>query len=131
MTNNPNVELIKKFYIAFKKQNKQFYLQLCDEKIEWISMDGMPNGGKYMGKDAVFYEYFPNMLSNFKEFHAEPTKFLSVKNMVIVFGRYRGLSVFNKKFDVPFSHVYTIKNKKIIQFQQFTDTKKIQDSLTN
>lgn len=125
-----NREIIKTFYESFKKKDKQTSLQLCDDKIEWVSMEGMPSGGKYIGKNIVFDNYFPNMLSNFKEFHAEPKEFLSVEDVVIVFGRYYGISKSNKKFDVPFSHVYTLKDEKITRFEQFTDTKKIQDSLT-
>jgi len=30
-----NVELIKKFYYAFKNKDKEIYLALCDENIEW------------------------------------------------------------------------------------------------
>ena len=70
-----NAELIKRFYHAFKTNDKDTYLALCDENIEWQLAEGMPNGGKFVGKNAVFNEYFPKMLSNFKEFHAIPSQF--------------------------------------------------------
>ena len=124
-----NKEIVKSFYKSFKSNDKQTIFQLCDKNLEWILMEGMPSGGKYIGMNSVFDDYFPTMLSNFKEFHAEPKEFLSVRDIVIVFGIYRGISKSNKKFDVPFSHVYALKDSKIIRFQQFTDTKKIQDSL--
>jgi len=92
-------------------------------------MDGMPHGGKYVGVKAVFEEYFPKMLSNFKEFHAKPDEFFGVEDKVIVFGRYYGELESGKKFDVPFCHVYTIQDGRISQFKQFTDTKKIQETL--
>ena len=123
-----NQELIKNFYNSFKNKNKT-YADFCHDDIEWITMDGMPNGGTYVGINAIFKEYFPKMLSNFQEFHAEPNVFLSDKDKVIVFGRYFGQSISDKKFDVPFCHVYTIQNNKIIQFRQFTDTAIIQKSL--
>lgn len=124
-----NEELIQKFYDAFKKNDKQTCLNMCDEKIEWITMDGMPNGGRYVGKKEIFESYFPNMLSNFQEFHAIPEVFLDSKDHVIVIGKYHGSSMNGKTFDVPFSHVYKINASKITNFRQFTDTKKIQDSL--
>ena len=49
-------------------------------------MDGMPNGGRYVGLKSVFEEYFPKMLSHFEEFHANPTEFLCIDDKVIVFG---------------------------------------------
>ena len=125
-----NTELIKKFYVAFKNKDKEIYLDLCDENIEWQLADGMPNGGKFVGKNQVFEEYFPKMLSNFKEFHAIPEHIVDVKDHVMVSGKYTGISKTNKAFVVPFSHVYHIQNEKIIQFRQFTDTDKIRESLS-
>src|SRR3989338_495508 len=124
-----NIVLIKKFYEAFKNQDTQMYPQLCDEKIEWITLEGMPYGGKYVGLKAIFEDYFPHMLKNFTEFHAIPETFLESDDHVIVVGRYQGISKMGKKFDIPFSHIYQIKDNKIIKFKQFTDTEKIQESL--
>jgi len=124
-----NIDLIKKFYDAFKNKDIEKYPLFCDEKIEWITMDGMPNGGRYVGLEAIFGDYFPGMLKNFSEFHAVTEQFLDAADNVIVIGRYQGISKKGNKFDVPFSHVYQIKDNKITQFRQFTDTKKIQDSL--
>jgi ketosteroid isomerase-like protein len=77
----------------------------------------------------VFENYFPNMLTNFKEFHAIPNQILSLKNHIMVNGKYGGLTKHDKKFDVSFSHVFLIKKNKITQFRQFTDKQKIQDTL--
>ena len=82
-----NEELIKKFYTAFKNQDKQTCLQLCHENIEWQLMDGMPNGGKYVGREQVFDNYFPNMLKNFKEFHIIPENFLKFDEKIIKLNR--------------------------------------------
>ena len=124
-----NVDLIKDFYNYFKKQDKLSYLKLCDDNIEWITMRDMPNGGRYVSKQEVFEQYFPKMLSNFKEFHATPEEFLDEGDNVIVLGKYHGIGSGDKKFQSPFVHVYTIRDKKIIKFRQYTDTIKIQDVL--
>ncbi len=124
-----NEELIKKFYSAFKNKDMEIIHQLCDEKIEWNTLKGMPHGGKYVGLKAIFEDYFANMLSNFEEFHAIPETYLESKNHMVVIGRYKGISIKKKKFDVPFSHIYEIKENKIIKFTQFTDTYKLQESI--
>lgn len=127
---NANVELIKKFYKLFALPDKQAYLELCHDNVEWHVLDGMPNGGKYMGKKQVFDEYFPKLFANFIEFHAVAEEFLAAKNQVIVFGRYIGVGKkTKKKFESPFAHIYTLKNGQIIKYQQYTDTAKIQDVL--
>jgi len=124
-----NLDLIKKFYIAFKNKDKDTYLNMCDENIQWQTSKEMPNGGKYVGKKEIFENYFPKMLENFKEFHAIPEQILDLKDHIMVTGRYQGISKKGKKFDIPFSHVYHIQENKIIQFRQFTDTEKFQNSL--
>ena len=120
-------ELIKKFYIAFKNKDEKTYLKLFDENIEWVTADGMPNGGTYVGKKEVFENYFPNMLANFKEFHAIPDQIIGLKDHIMVIGKYQGVTKHDKTFDVSFSHVYLIKEDRIKQFRQFTDTQKIRD----
>lgn len=123
-----NKELVKNFYDSFKNKDGNHH-SFCHDNIEWITMDGMPSGGRYVGIKSVFEGYFPKMFSNFKEFHAQPNEFHDIEDKVIVFGRYYGESNRGKKFDVPFCHVYTIQNDKILQLRQFTDTEKIQESL--
>ncbi len=125
-----NEELIKKFYVAFKNKDMKIINQVCDESIEWNTLKGMPHGGKYVGLKAIFEDYFPNMLSNFEEFHAIPDEYLESKDHVTVIGRYQGISKIGKKFDVPFSHVYLVQENKIKQFRQYTDIKTIQESLS-
>jgi uncharacterized protein len=125
-----NEKLVRDFYDSFKKTKDPVYSHFCQDNIEWITMDGMPNGGRYVGLQSVFEEYFPKMLSNFEEFHAEPTEFQCIDDKVIVFGRYRGQTTIGKKFIVPFCHLYTIKDGKISQFKQYTDTQIICEAMT-
>ena len=129
---NTNVDLIKKFYNSFKDQDKQIYLQLCDDNIEWTVMENMPNGGIHVGKKAIFGEYFPKLFSSFAEFHAVPEEFLDAGDGIIVLGKYHVMAKKSKKqFESRFAHVYTIKNGKIIKFRQYADTMKIQEAARN
>jgi uncharacterized protein len=124
-----NEKLIKGFYDSFKNKDLA-YDKFCEDNIEWITMDGMPNGGRYVGLKSVFEEYFPKMLSNFEEFHAKPIEFLCIDDKVIVFGWYYGQSKIGKSFTVPFCHLYSIKDDKIFRFKQFTDTQIIHEAMT-
>ncbi len=127
-----NVDLVKEFYLQFKNQSKQWYMDLIDDDVEWINMEFMPNGGKYIGKSDVFEKYFPAMLSNFKEFHAIADEYLDAGNdSVLVLGSYTVKPKENAHdIKIPFAHIYKIRNKKIHIFRQYTDTAKIHKSLT-
>ncbi len=127
-----NVDLVKKFYSSFKAKDKQTYLQLCADNIEWVVMDNMPCGRTYIGKTAVFEEYFRHLFSNFHEFHAMPEEFLDAGEVIVVLGKYQIVTKKSKETVVsPFAHVYTIKNEKIIRFRQYTDSVKIQNAASS
>ena len=81
-----NEELIKQFYIAFKNKDELTYLKLCDDNIEWITSEAIPNGGICTVEKELFQNYFPNMLANFKEFHAIPDQILDLENHITVNG---------------------------------------------
>ncbi|MBM3904948.1 MAG: nuclear transport factor 2 family protein [Thaumarchaeota archaeon] len=122
-----NVELVKKFYILFGKQDKSF-LELCDDSIEWTVMKNMPNGGTHVGKKNVFDGYFPKLFAKFAEFHVVTDEFIETGNRVIVLGTYKITSKSGKKFDAPFVHIYTIQDGKIVKFRQYSDTVEIQNA---
>ena len=109
-----NEELIKQFYVAFKNHDKETYLKLCHKNIEWQTAEGMPNGGNYIGVDQVFENYFPNMLKNFKEFHAIPEQILDLKEHIMVTGKYVGISKKDKEFEVRLEKI-SKENEKLIE----------------
>lgn len=124
-----NVNLIKKFYAYFRSQDRQNYLQLCSDDLEWMVMESVPGGGTYKGKKAVFEEYFPRLFSNFTEFHAITEEFLDAGDHVTVLGKYQMVTKKSKKkIESPFAHVYTLKSGKITKFRQYADTVKIQEA---
>lgn len=127
-----NVDLVKEFYLQFKNQDKRSYMDLIDDNVEWVTMECMPNGGKYIGKPDVFENYFPAMLSNFKDFHAIADEFLDMGNdSVLVLGSYSVKPKENTQdIEIPFAHIYKIRNNKIHRFRQYTDTAKFHKILT-
>lgn len=125
-----NLDLVREFYSAFKAKDSHAYIGMCDDNIEWTVMDGMPSGGVFVGKKAVFEGYFPSMLSNFSDFHAIADEFLDAKENVVVLGRYIGTAKnTGKKFESRFAHICTVNYCKITKFRQYADTHKIQDAI--
>ncbi len=120
-----NKELVKEFYDSFRNKNHDSH-NFCQDEVEWITMDGMPNGGSFVELKSIFEDYFPKMLLNFNEFQSHPSEFLETgDDRLIVFGLYQGVSKSNKSFTVPFCHVYKLQDNKILQLRQFIDTVKI------
>jgi len=122
-------ETVKEFYVAFEKKDFTTCQKLCNNETEWITVEGIPYGGTFKGVKDIFENYFPNMLSNFKEFNIIPDQITMLKDHVMVNGEYQGISKSGKKFKVSFSHVYLVLENKIIQFREFTDVEIIKKSL--
>ena len=108
---NSNINLIKEFYLNFKNQNVNSYLNLIDENIQWITMESMPNGGTHIGKVDVFEKYFPSMFANFEEFHAIADEYLDIENNGVLspWKIFNQIKKTHPRF-VPFAHIYDIKN---------------------
>jgi ketosteroid isomerase-like protein len=57
------------------------------------------------------------------EFTAVPDEFLDAGDEVVVLGRYRGTAKqTGKRLDVPFVHVWSLRDRKAWRFRQFLDT---------
>ncbi len=122
-------EIVKEFYAAYEKNDFTTCQKLCNNETEWITDEDISYGGTFKGVKEIFENYFPNMLLNFKEFNIIPEQITTLKDHVMVNGKYQGISKSGKKFKVPFSHVYLVLENKIIQFREFTDVEMIKESL--
>ena len=120
-----NQNLLKKFYSGVLDLKL-----ILDPDVSWEILDGFPFGGTYIGIKAVLNDFFPRLLEKFDDWHALPEEFFEVDDNVIVTGRYAGIVKSTRnKVDVPFVHIWTIKNAKATRMRQFTDTAKIHEAI--
>ena len=90
----------------------------------WEQAQGLPHGGTYHGLDEVRRNIFdPLDVEWWDEFTAVPDEFLDAGDEVVVLGRYRGVAKeTGKRLDVPFVHIWTIREEQAVRFRQFLDT---------
>ena len=95
-----------------------------DPAIEWHQAQGLPHGGLYHGVDEVRRNIFEPLEAEWwSEFTADPDEFLDAGDQVVVLGRYRGTAQGSgKALDVPFVHVWTLREARATRFRQFLDT---------
>ena len=127
-----NVELVKRSYEAFARDDMDGVLGDMDPDIEWHQAQGLPHGGFYKGLDEVRRNIFDPLDEEWwDEFTATPDEFLDAGDEVVVIGRYRGTAKqTGKALDVPFVHVWTIAGDKAVRFRQFLDTAGWVDALS-
>jgi len=119
------VELVKRSYEAFARDDLDGVLADMHPEIEWHQAQGLPHGGFYRGLDEVRSNIFEPLDAEWwEEFSADPDEFLDAGDEVVVLGRYRGIAKgTGKRLDVPFVHVWTVDGDKAVRFRQFLDTR--------
>jgi ketosteroid isomerase-like protein len=118
------VEIVKRSYEAFARDDMEGVLADMHPDIEWHQAQGLPHGGYYRGLAEVRRNIFDPLDEEWwDEFAADPEEFLDAGSDVVVLGRYRGIAKrTGKQLDVPFVHVWTLRDGKAVRFRQYLDT---------
>ena len=119
-----NLAIVQRSYEAFARGDMAAVLADMDDRIEWQQAQGLPHGGVYHGVGEVRANIFDPLDRDWwSEFTAVPNEFLDAGDEVVVLGRYRGTAKqTGKSLDVPFVHVWSLRDGKAWRFRQFLDT---------
>jgi len=118
------LEIVRGSYEAFARHDLDAVLGDMDPEIEWYQAQGLTHGGYYRGLEEVRRNIFEPLDRDWwDEFSAEPDEFIDAGEEVVVLGRYRGVAKgTGKRLDVPFVHVWALRDGKAVRFRQFLDT---------
>jgi ketosteroid isomerase-like protein len=126
MTNDGRsaLDIARSSYDAFARDDLDGVLADLDPEIEWQQAQGLPHGGVYHGIDEVRRNIFDPLDRDWwDEFTAEPDELIDGGDQVVALGRYRGVAKgTGRVLDVPFVHVWTVRDGKVTMFRQFLDT---------
>jgi ketosteroid isomerase-like protein len=121
-----NVELVKQAYYNMANGNAPAALALFDPEIEWLECQGMPfvkGDGIFKGPEEVVKNVFMNLPVVYDGFNIAIREIFGVDDKVVMTGYYQGT---NKATGNPFkanaTHVWTVKNEKMVHFFQAVDT---------
>ena len=119
-----NLEIVQRSYVAFGRGDMDAVLADMDEGIEWQQAQGLPHGGIYRGIAEVRRNVFDPLDRDWwSEFSAEPDELLDAGDEIVALGRYRGVAKeTGKVLDVPFVHVWSLRDGKAWRFRQFLDS---------
>lgn len=118
-----NTEIIRELYAAFAKGDVPGVLAAFDPDIRWIEAQGFPYGGTYIGPEAILTNVFAKLGSEWDGFSAVPGSFVSDGETIIALGEYGGVyKATGRRFSAPFAHVWVVRDRKVVRFQQYTDT---------
>lgn len=96
----------------------------------WTEMDGFPCAGTYRGPAEVMRHVFRRLGEEWEGYQAVPDRYVDGGDAVVVIGHYSGTyRATGKSMRVRFAHVWTVRDGRIVAFEQFTDTLRVADAM--
>jgi len=124
MSEQQNLEIIRRGYDAFGHGDIDTLLSLFDEQIEWITPGpaDLPTAGRRTGRQQVG-QFFQTLADVLEIQRFEPSNFVAQGDQVIVTGTDTArVKTTGKMLEGTWAHVFTLKNGKVARFQEYTDT---------
>ena len=131
---NPNnISVIQKLYNDFAKGDIKAIGEALDSKVVWNEAENFPlaDGNPYIGFDAILEGVFTRIGNDWEYWNLTDINLHEMtNNKILATGRYQAKYKKNGAIiNLQMAHLWTLKNNKIIQFQQFADTKGINDAI--
>ncbi|NNT72875.1 SnoaL-like domain-containing protein [Flavobacterium sp. IMCC34852] len=128
-----NVKIIEGLYAAFAVGDIPKVLAGLDEKVVWNEAEGnkYADGNPYIGPEAVLNGVFARIGAEHEYFKLADIQLHEMaNNKVLSTLRYQAkLKSNGATYDVQVAHLWTLKDGKVIAFQQYLDTKKVAEAM--
>ncbi len=121
--NMNNIDTVKKMYELFATKDYEAIKKIFDKNIRWNQMRGFPGGGQYIGAEPIFEKVFDGFRKDWTDWKATITRYIDSGDGVFVVGCYEGTyKATGRSMQADFACEYKVKEGKITEFNQYTDT---------
>ncbi len=123
MSTQANVQIVKDFFAALGRGDKQGLLALSAEDIEWIIPgQDWPLAGTHRGH-AGLADLLQKASKNMETSFPKPPEFVAQGDRVLVVGFARGkVKATNKMFEDDWVFAITVRNGKLAKIREYVDT---------
>lgn len=124
-----NLEIIKSTYEGKNsEENGENLAKYVAENICWTEAKGFPYAGTYIGLESVTENVFNRLGSEWIDYKFSPEDYVANEDKVVAYGTYSGTYKKTKKyFEARVAHIWKLNNGKIISFEQFVDSKLVDE----
>ena len=129
MSEQQNIDVVRRAYGAFGRGDLDGLLALLDPQVTWRTPGppDLPTAGLRHGVEAV-RDFFGILLNTFDITNFEPRDFLAQGDKVVVLGTsLEGVKATGKAIDFRWVHVFTLKNGRIVAFEEPADVSALVD----
>jgi steroid delta-isomerase-like uncharacterized protein len=127
-----NLTVVQKIYDDFAKGDVPAVLGALDANVVWNEAEGnaLADGNPYIGPDAVLKGVFERVIGEHEYFNLADIQLHEMSNnQVLATIRYKGkLKKNGAIIDAQAAHFWTLKDGKVTAFQQYVDTKQLNDA---
>jgi uncharacterized protein len=123
MSTQENVQIVKDFFAAIGRGDKEGLAALVAEDIEWIIPgEDWPLAGTYRGRAEVAAA-FQKASEEVPFFYPEPPEYVAQGDRVVVIGFAKGkITATNKAFEDHFIFDINVRDGKLAHIREFIDT---------
>ena len=124
MSEQQNIEIVRRGYEAFGHGDMNTLLGLFDEQVEWISPGpaDLPTAGRRTGRQQIA-EFFSVLNDTFEIQRFEPREFIAQGDRVVVTGVDTSrVKATGKVIEGEWAHIFTLKDGKVVRIQEYVDT---------
>ncbi len=118
-----NPRIVLRLYQAFAEGDLDTILEIIHPDVVWIESEGIPYGGTFVGRDAVFEGVFGNIAAEWDNFIAAVDEVIDGGKQVVTVGRDSGTyKATGKSMEAPTISVWTLNHKgQVFRFLQVID----------
>jgi uncharacterized protein len=122
MSIEKNVQIVKDFFAAMGRRDKQGLLALSAEDIEWVIPGEWPLASTHRGQ-AGLEKLLEKANETVETSYPEPPEFVAQGDRVLVVGFATGrIKATNKMFEDHWVFAITVRNGKLTNIREYIDT---------
>lgn len=127
-TAHPNVELVRRLYVALEAVDLETILEIFDPEVEVHQTEELPWGGDFQGHDGLG-RFFGLLRENITSTVTVQAVY-AAGDEIVQMGRTAGtVNATGAPFDVQEMHLLTIRDGKVVRFEAHIDTPAMLDAL--
>ncbi|MFL6254778.1 MAG: nuclear transport factor 2 family protein [Pyrinomonadaceae bacterium] len=120
-----NVDIVRGTYEAYSRGDLAAALQSLDPRVEWHQAENFiyADRSPYVGPTAMLEGLFSRFAAEWEGFTTVADELLDAGERVVALGYYSGTyRKTGKPVRAQFAHIWTLRDGKVVKFEQYTDT---------